>query len=52
MEDYCMKEFVAFSKKLLRVLVRIRQMLENGDIDQAKTVLDELIEDTKSDIEA
>lgn len=51
MEDN-MKEFVAYSRKLLRVLKKLRKVLEDGDIDNAKTMLDELIEDTERDIEA
>lgn len=51
MED-TMKEFVAFSKKLLRVLIKIRELLVNGDTKNAIAMLDELIEDTKGDIEA
>lgn len=51
MEDN-MKEFVAFSRKLLRSLVALRKLLENGEYDEAKTMLDELIEDTRKDIEA
>lgn len=51
MEDN-MKEFVAFSRKLLRVLMNLRKLLENGEYDEAKTMLDELIEDTQRDIEA
>lgn len=51
MEDN-MKEFVAFSRKLLRVLIKLRKLLENGEYDEAKTMLDELIEDTQRDIEA
>lgn len=51
MEDN-MKEFVAFSRKLLRVLMKLRKLLENGEYDEAKTMLDELIEDTQRDIEA
>lgn len=51
MEDN-MKEFVAYSRKLLRVLKKFRKVLEDGDIDNAKTMLDELIEDTERDIEA
>ena len=44
MEDN-MKEFIAYSRKL-------RQLLEKGEYDEAKTMLDELIEDTQKDIEA
>lgn len=51
MEDN-MKEFVAYSRKLLRVLKKLRKVLEDSDIDNAKTMLDELIEDTERDIEA
>lgn len=51
MEDN-MKEFVAYSRKLLRVLKKLRKILDDGDIDNAKTMLDELIEDTERDIEA
>lgn len=51
MEDN-MKEFVAYSRKLLRVLKKLRKVLEDGDIENAKTMLDELIEDTERDIEA
>lgn len=51
MEDNT-KEFVAYSRKLLRVLKKLRKVLEDGDIDNAKTMLDELIEDTERDIEA
>lgn len=47
-----MKEFVAYSRKLLRVLKKLRKILDDGDIDNAKTMLDELIEDTERDIEA
>lgn len=50
--DDNMKEFVAYSKKLLRVLKKIKEALNNGDLDGAKTMLDELIEDTQGDIEA
>lgn len=50
MEDNT-KEFVAYSRKLLRSLVSLRKLLENGDYEEAKTMLDELIEDTQSDIE-
>ncbi|MCI8992265.1 MAG: hypothetical protein HFG80_05985 [Eubacterium sp.] len=51
MEDN-MKEFVAYSRKLLKILVMIRRLLEEGECDKAKTMLDELIEDTRKDIEA
>ena len=51
MEDN-MKEFVAYSRKLLRSLVNLRKLLEKREYDEAKTLLDELIEDTQRDIEA
>ena len=51
MEDN-MKEFVAYSRKLLRVLKKLRKVLDDGDVENAKTMLDELIEDTERDIEA
>lgn len=51
MED-TMKEFVAYSKKLLRALRKIRALLDVEDIEEAKILLDELIEDTESDIQA
>lgn len=51
MEDN-MREFVAFSKKLLRSLKQIREALTDQDYDLAKKLLDELIEDTQGDIEA
>mgnify|MGYP004565823665 FL=1 len=50
MED--MKEFVAFSKKLLRVLKKIKLSLVNKDYETAEQLIDELIEDTQGDIEA
>ena len=50
--DYSMKEFVAYSKKLLRSLVRLKKYLDNAQYDEAKELLDELIEDTQGDIEA
>ncbi len=51
MEDN-MKEFIAYSRKLLRSLLKLRQLLGKGEYDEAKTMLDELIEDTQKDIEA
>lgn len=51
MEDN-MKEFVAYSRKLLRSLVMIRKLLEEGEYDKAKIMLDDLIDDTQKDIEA
>ena len=51
MEDN-MKEFVAFSRKLLRSLKEIRELLNKGDKETALRKLDDLIEDTQKDIEA
>jgi len=51
MEDN-MKEFIAYSRKLLRSLVKLKELLEKGKYDEAKTILNELIEDTQRDIEA
>lgn len=51
MEDNT-REFVAYSRKLLRIIMLIRKALEKGNYDEAKTMLDELIEDTERDIEA
>ena len=50
MED--MKEFVAYARKLLRVLTKIEKSLENGDVETALTLVRELKEDTERDIEA
>ena len=50
MED--MKEFIAYSRKLLRTLKEIKKALENKDIEKATELIDELIEDTQKDIEA
>ena len=51
MESY-MREFVAFSRKLLRSLKEIRELLSKGDKETALRKLDELIDDTQKDIEA
>ena len=50
--DYNMKEFVAYSRKLLRSLLMLKKMLDNGQYDDAKELLDGLIDDTQKDIEA
>ena len=50
--DYSMKEFVAYSRKLLRSLLMLKKMLDNGQYDDAKELLDGLIDDTQKDIEA
>lgn len=46
------KEFVAFSRKLLRTLKEIRELLDKDDKETALRKLNELIEDTQKDIEA
>jgi hypothetical protein len=51
MEDN-MKEFIAFSRKLLRDLKEIRELLNNGDEKSALVKLNNLIDDTQKDIEA
>lgn len=50
--DYSMKEFIAYSKKLLRSLIRLKKYLDAEQYDDAKELLNELIEDTQGDIEA
>ncbi|MBR1740939.1 MAG: hypothetical protein IJ733_03525 [Lachnospiraceae bacterium] len=47
-----MKEFIAYARKLLRVLSKIEKALENEDIETAKELVKELKEDTEKDIEA
>lgn len=47
-----MKEFVAYSKKLLRVLKKIKSALQSKDYAEAEKMIDELIEDTEGDIQA
>lgn len=51
MED-SMKEFVAYSRKLLRVLIELKELLDEGEYEKAKSKLNGLIEDTQRDIEA
>lgn len=50
MED--MREFVSFCRKLLRVIEKIEQHLENGENEEALALVRELKEDTQKDIEA
>lgn len=50
--EYTSKLFVAYSKKLLRALVKIRMCLSEGVSNEALQLLDELISDTKGDTEA
>ena len=44
MED--MKEFVAYARKLLRVINKIEKYLENGESEKALELVRELKEDT------
>lgn len=50
--DYSMREFVSYRRKLLRVLEKIEKLLENGNIEEALKLVQELKEDTQKDIEA
>lgn len=47
-----MKEFVAYSKKLLRVLKQIKLALNEKNYVEVEKLIDELIEDTETDIQA
>ena len=47
-----MKEFVAYARKLLRVLDKLEKALEEDQIDVARELVKELKEDTQKDIEA
>ena len=38
--------------KLLRAFRRLRTLLESGEIEEAKVIIDHLIEDTETDIQA
>ena len=46
------KEFTAYQKQLLRAFRRMRTLLESGEIEEAKVIIDQLIEDTETDIQA
>lgn len=50
MED--MREFVAYSRKLLRILTKLENALENKEYERALEMVRELKEDTQKDIEA
>ena len=50
MEDNA-KEFVAYSRKLLRALEEIRTLLDKGEEERALEELGWLTEDTRKDIE-
>lgn len=49
MEDNT-KVFIAYNRKFLRILKKLRELLDDGNTEDAKIMLDELIEDTESDI--
>ncbi len=49
MEDNT-KVFIAYNRKLLRILKKLRELLDDGNTEDAKIMLEELIEDTESDI--
>ncbi len=44
-------EFVAYSRLLLRSLMQVKEAVMSEDKDKAIKLLEELIEDTRSDIE-
>lgn len=46
------KEFVAYAKQLLRRLLQLKKLLDEGRTDEAKAILDEIIEDTQGDTQA
>ena len=50
MED--MKEFVAYSRKLLRILNKLENALDIKEYEKALEMVRELKEDTQKDIEA
>ena len=47
-----MREFVAYCRKLLRILEKLEKALEENEIEKAKELVKELKEDTQKDIEA
>ena len=47
-----MKEFVAYAKLLLRRLNQLKALLNDGKLDEAKSLLDEMIEDAQGDTQA
>ena len=44
------KEFTANQRQLLRAIRRLRTLLESGEIEEAKVIINQLIEDTETDI--
>lgn len=57
MEEYERKEkeemavFKSFLRSLMRQLKALEKALDDGDIDKAKTLVNEIIEDTQDGIE-
>ena len=47
-----MKEFVAYCRKLLRMLNKLEKALNDNEIEKAKELVQELKEDTQKGIEA
>ena len=47
-----LKVFVAYAKQLLRRLLQLKKLLDSGNIDEARVILDEIIEDTQGDVQA
>ena len=44
------KEFTTYQRQLLRAFRRLRTLLESGEIEEAKVIINQLIEDTETDI--
>ena len=47
-----MKEFVAYAKLLLRRLNQLKALLDEEKLEEAKKLLDEMIEDAQGDTQA
>lgn len=47
-----MKEFVAYAKLLLRRLNQLKKLLDDGNTEEARKLLDEMIEDAQGDTQA
>lgn len=45
------REFIAYSRKLYRLLRTIKALAEEEKLEEMKILLDDLIEDTQKDIE-
>ena len=44
-----LKEFVAYAKLLYRRLIQLRKLLDEGKIEEAKVLLNEMIADAQGD---